>query len=170
MARTIPVAGAAFLGDDPSVLQVLKVTIGDSNQDVNVNDGDTTVALGQALCSLPYGISVYDVGWRVITAFNGGVDITLGVDCGSDCDWFATDALISCTTANALLRTTKSQMMSGCSDSKAVGASYTMKPGFEGFTPDSDGNNLMAHVWQGDTVNDSGVLEVYIYYSGAVSS
>lgn len=169
MARTIPVAGEAFLGDDPGVLKVLKITVGDSTQDVNINDGDTTVALGQALCSLPYGIHVYDVGWRVITAFNGGVDILLGQDCGSDCDFFAEDTDIACTTAAAKMKTTKQQSMQLTADSRASEASATLLSGFEGFTPDSDGNNLMMHVWQGDTVADSGVLEVYVYYHAAVT-
>jgi len=170
MARAIPVPGEAFLGDDPAVMKVLKVTFGDSNQDVNINDGDTTVALGQILTSLPYGIHVYDVGWRVITAFNGGVDILLGVDCGSDCDYFAEDSDIACTTAAAKMKTCKQQQMQLTADSRASEASATLLAGFEGFTPDSDGNNLVAHAWQGDTVNDSGVLEVYVYYHGAVSS
>ena len=166
-ARTIPVAGEAYLGDDPAVMKVLKATFGDTNQDVTINDGDTTVALGRPLCSLPYGIHVYDVGWRVITAFNGGVDITLGHDCGSDCDAFARDTDIACTTARAELLTTKGQSLVSAADSDAA---TVILPAANGFTPDSAGNNLVAHAWQGDTVTDSGVLEVYVYYHGAPSS
>ena len=167
-ARTIPVAGEPFLGDDPAVMKVLKVTFGDSNQDVNINDGDTTVGKLHILTSLPYGIHVYDVGWRVITAFNGGVDITLGYDSsatfGSDCDFFAKDAYISCSVIYANMRT-----VSGSLSVDSATFADTNIAAF-GFTPDSNGNNLVAHVWQGDTVNDSGVLEVYVYYHSAVSS
>ena len=170
-SATIPVKGEAFLGDDPSVLKVLKVTLGDTADDVTINDGDTTQGLGRILCSLPYGIHVYDVGWRVITAFNGGVDILLGVDCGSDCDAFAEDTDIGCTTANALLKTSRGQaIIHALADSRAGGQGITAQANAMGFTPDSDGNNLVAHVWQGDTVNDSGQLEVYVYYHGAPSS
>ena len=172
MARTIPVAGEPFLGDDPAVLKVLKITFGDSNQDVSIQQADSTAgALATSLVNLPYGIHVHDVGWRVITAFNGGQDILLGVDCGSDCDWFANDTDIACTTANAKLKTTKSQMLQHLADSMNVGKPIsTMVLGFNGFTPDSDGNNLQAFTHSADTVLDSGVLEVYVYYSGAASS
>ena len=129
-ARTIPVAGEAFLGDDPAVMKVLKVTFGDTNQDVTINDGDTTVALGRPLCSLPYGIHVYDIGWRVITAFNGGVDILLGHDCSSDCDAFATDADIGCTTLKAELVTSRGQAIVAAADSDAATVIATNAMGF----------------------------------------
>lgn len=172
MARTIPVAGEPFLGDDPAVLKVLKITFGgDAAHDALIDQADSTAgALAVDLVNLPYGIHVVDVGWRVITAFNAGQDILLGVDCGSDCNWFANDTDIACTTANKKLKTTSAQMLQGIADSKAVGAAFVPVVGFAGFTPDSDGNNLQAFCHHADTVLDSGVLEVYVYYSGAVSS
>ena len=170
-ARTIPVAGEPFLGDDPAVMKVLKITFGDSFADVNFNDGDSTQGLGRALCSLPYGIRVVDVGWRVITAFTAAVDLTLGVDCGSDCDWFATEAQIGSTTANAVMKTAKDKMIQLAADSRADGAKATMNVGLVGFTPDSDGSNLMIHGWPADTDwDEAGELEVYVYYHSAVSS
>ena len=169
-ARTIPTPGEAFLGDDPSVMKVLKITFGDTNQDVTINDSDTVAATIRPICSLPYGIHVYDIGWRVITAFNGGVDLTLSQDCDNDCQFFAKDTDIACTTARAGLMTTRQQSMQLAADSRADEGSVTLLGGFEGFTPDSNGNNLGVSVWQGDSIADSGVLEVYVYYHGAVSS
>ena len=165
MARTIPVAGEPFLGDDPAVMKVLKVTFGDSDKDVNFNAGDSTQGLGRALCSLPYGIHVYDVGWRVITAFTGSVDLTLGTDCG-DCDFFAKDADINSTVIHLDMRNSKN--IGGSFDSSSF--VDTLLRQF-GFTPDSDGNNLMIHTWPADTDwDEAGSLEVYVYYHAAVSS
>lgn len=170
-AKTIPVAGEPFLGDDPAVMKVLKVTFGDSLSDVNFNDGDSTQGLGRALCSLPYGINVYDVGWRVITAFTAAVDLTIGVDCGSDCNFFAFDSDIKCTTADAIMKTLMHQSVAKAVDSWPLNVGTAQAVGIRGFTPDSDGSNLMVHGWPADTDwDEAGELEVYVYYHSAVSS
>ena len=167
-ARSIPVAGEAYLGDDPAVMKVLKVTFGDTNQDVTINDGDSTVALGRPLCSLPYGIHVYDIGWRVITEFKAGTDITLGHDCTSDCDAFAAESDIACSTLKAEMVTMRGLAIVAAADSDAT---TVLRTNSMGFTPDSAGNNLVAHAWQGNvSTTDSGILEVYVYYHGAPSS
>ena len=170
-AKTIPVAGEPFLGDDPAVMKVLKITFGDSDQDVNFNDGDSTQGLGRALCSLPYGIHVYDVGWRVITAFTAAVDLTIGVDCGSDCVFFALDSDIACTVAEPNLVTAKSFALGKGVDSFPLNLGTAQSyGGVEGFTPDSDGNNLVIHCWPADTDwDEAGNLEVYVYYHAAVT-
>ena len=164
MARTIPVAGEPFLGDDPAVMKVLKVTCGDSNQDVNLAIADSAGMIATSLVNLPYGIHVVNVGWRVITAFNAGTDLCLGVDCGSDCVFFSKDAWISCSVAYKSMR----DVIGSLAVDSTTHADTNLAA--FGFTPDSDGNNLQAFVTRSDTALDSGVLEVYVYYHSAVSS
>ena len=77
MAKTIPMVGEAFLGDNPYVLKVLKFRCSSaSTDDATVSSVSSDAAID--LVSLPAGCVVHDFGWFVETAFAAGTTIAFG--------------------------------------------------------------------------------------------
>ena len=74
MAKTIPMVGEAFLGDNPYVVKVQMFRCSSASTD----DAVFTTAAGADVVSLPAGCIVHDVGWFVETAFSAGSAIIIG--------------------------------------------------------------------------------------------
>jgi len=79
-AITLPLRTDPIPEGVPSALKVYKVTVsGDTTAtqfDRRVGSGDSAATV--AIFTVPYGYHIYDVGWRVVTAFTAGATLTIG--------------------------------------------------------------------------------------------
>jgi hypothetical protein len=79
MAKTIPVVGEGFLGDNPYAMKVLKVKVGYASASPDVTILADTSAASLAVLTVPAGIIIHDLGWMVEEAFQANMDISVGV-------------------------------------------------------------------------------------------
>jgi hypothetical protein len=92
-SKTIPQVGEVFLGDDPSVVKVIKITAGFDCGDVT---GIETQA-AHVLLNIPAGTLIEKVSEWVVTAWTASTTFTVG-DCDSAAQ-FVVGALGSTTAA-----------------------------------------------------------------------
>ncbi len=83
-SKTLPQAGEMFLGDDPAVVRVIKITAGFDCGDVT---GIETQA-AHVLLNIPANIIVEKAAEYVVTAWTGSVTISVG-DCDSAAQFIA---------------------------------------------------------------------------------
>jgi len=90
-SKTIPFTAEPFLGDEPCVMKVAKVTYGVSSGNPDVVASCTSDAVGlDTLFDIPANMIIHDIGWQVTESFTNGATLTLGP--ASDPDGFATAA------------------------------------------------------------------------------
>ena len=77
-AKTIPVTGQAFLGDDPAVVRAVKVSLGGSTETADQNVTEVTTAQTINLFSVAAGTRVLSLQAQVTTKWFAAVDIAIG--------------------------------------------------------------------------------------------
>jgi hypothetical protein len=91
-AKSVPVVGQEFHGDDPAVVKAVKMRLGGSTETADVVATEVTTAQTLALFSLAAGVRVLDMTKQNLTAWFALVDIAVG-DGDDNSLWFATTAL-----------------------------------------------------------------------------
>ncbi len=104
MALVIPSVGETYVGDDPAITKVKRITFGVSSGNPDV----ITEATGTyPLLTIPAGCLVTDVRGRVLEAFTASVDCNIGDS--DDVDGYLAEAVLASTayssdTVNVLKR------------------------------------------------------------------
>ena len=162
MAKTIPMVGELFSGDNPYVMKALKIKMGLASASPDVILSGATVGTTDLLptvVSIPAGIMVHDMGWFVEEAFTAGVTLAVG-DTDSASGYAAT------TDIGATVKDTNAVFMGGMMtmDTLVIPAAYA--------------GGRMYGVSNGMDINLTvvatdayivGILDLFIVYSGAAA-
>lgn len=96
-AKSVPVTGEHFLGDDPGIVKAVKVTLGGSTSSADQKVTNQTTAQTIDLFSVAAGVRVLDLTKQNQTAWFALVDIAVG-DGDDNSGWFATTGLAATVT------------------------------------------------------------------------
>lgn len=109
---TIPAVGETYVGDDPAIMKVKRVTFGVSSGSPDVITEATGVF---ALFTVPEGCMVTDVRGRVLEAFTATVNLNVGDS--DDTDGYLAEAVIGSTSYSSDTVNVMKRNVSGYIDS-----------------------------------------------------
>lgn len=170
----IPPLGDAVPDGYPSIIKGIKYTLAAGSDNVSsdfdgviaASDGNAAVA---KIFAVPSGTIIWDVGWRVATAFNAEVDLSIGDSAGAD--GYAQVAHVDATLGDGMLlwtsRNTVAQSWFGDSNAAAdtTGSPpYGMLLPMIAYNSSTPGADVPINVTLATTAASTGILEVYLWY------
>lgn len=163
-ARTLPLAQDPFRGADPSPMKVLRVVYGGDTFCRADVQPDTAAATGrQTLVTVPPGIVVYDVGWRVLESFTNGAGVALTVD--TDLAQFATVAQVGATdAADAHIQLMSRLNYLGDSDGTFASTGLGNVATKTSEIVDTGEASIVIQANKAAVSLDAGSMEVYVFY------
>jgi len=143
-------------GDEfPMPLRVMRVDVGATSGDVLI-----TSSAVYPVMDIPAGCYIYDVGWRVTTAFNSDVDLNIGTT--DDADGFAQVADVAATVADTSFYFSRATYAT--QESTDTLPAY----GLTGYITSTAG--AMLDVQVESTTATTGAMTILVFYTMAVST
>lgn len=158
-AKNLPVVGEAFLGSDPLVSKVVRITVGDDTTD-GVNDVILTTTQSDILTVSDTKFMITDMKFRVIEAFSASNDLRIGVSSSAS-------LYLGATTATLLpdfsaLGWGDMQILDTAADSGMKQGAAVLNPLDQGLTFPQDSDDALTAFCA--TAPTNGQVEIYVFY------